>query len=117
MLDEAQSFEGENDAIREGLRTVGNIRVGGELRFNELYARGGLQFNGSPYREDVFGKDRLIPSLGLGIRESDYFFDVSYSLQISNGRYQPYGLTSGMQPVASYDQLQSLIVFSMGTRF
>jgi len=117
MLDEAQSFEVENDAIREGLRTVGNIRVGGELRFNELYARGGLQFNGSPYREDVFGKDRIIPSLGLGIRESDYFFDVSYSLQISNGRYQPYGLTNGLQPVASYDQLQSLIVFSMGTRF
>lgn len=117
MLDEAQSFEGENDAIREGLRTVGNIRVGGELRFNELYARAGLQFNGSPYREDVFGKDRLIPSLGLGFRESDYFFDVSYSLQISNGRFQPYGLANGSQPVATYDQLQSLIVFSVGTRF
>jgi hypothetical protein len=117
MLDEAQSFEGENDAIREGLRTVGNIRVGGELRFNELYARGGLQINGSPYREDIFGKDRLVPSIGFGLRESDYFFDVSYSLQISNGRYQPYGLTNGLQPVATYDQFQSLIVFSMGTRF
>lgn len=116
MLDEDESFIDENRFIREGLRTVGNIRVGGELRFNELYARGGLQINGSPYREDIFGKDRLIPSLGLGFRERDYFFDVSYSLQISNGRYQTYILTTE-PPVATYNQLQSLIVFSMGTRF
>jgi hypothetical protein len=117
LLDNAESFRNENDSIRFNSRIAGNIRLGGELRFNEVYARAGLQINGSPYREDIFGKDRLIPSLGFGFRESDYFFDVSYSLQISNGRYQPYGLTNGLQPVAAYDQLQSLIVFSMGTRF
>jgi len=117
MLDNLQSFEGENDAIRNELRTTGNIRAGGEFRFNDLYVRGGVQVLSTPYREDVFGKTRMVYSLGLGYRVSDFYCDFAYSLQTSNSRYQPYGLENGTQPVATMDQLQSQLVISVGTRF
>ena len=71
-----------NDRIADIYRTTVNLRLGGELTFGPVVARGGLGFYGSPYKSGEVNSSasRKVFSLGLGYRTQHFSFDVGYSL-------------------------------------
>jgi hypothetical protein len=117
MVDDADSFEAANNDIREGLRNTGNLRIGAELRFNELYVRTGVQMLSTPFESDYFGKTRWNYSLGFGYRVREMYFDAAYVFATAKGPFQPYGLQNGSQPVAQITSRLNQLVLSVGTRF
>ena len=71
-----------NDRIADIYRTTVNVRLGGELTFGPVVARGGLGFYGSPYKSGEVNSSasRKVFSLGLGYRTQHFSFDMGYSL-------------------------------------
>lgn len=117
LVDDADSYAGFNDQIRDGFRNSGNLRIGLEGRFNDLYARGGVQMIGTPYENSAFGKGYQVYSLGGGYRNGDFFMDVSYSFSGKDILYFPYSAPGlDVQP-ARTNVRNNNIVFSIGTRF
>ena len=70
-----------NNRIADVYRTTLNLRLGGELTFGPVVARGGLGFYGSPYKsgEANSSASRKVFSLGMGYRTQHFSFDVGYS--------------------------------------
>lgn len=78
------SFENEN--ISYALKPTHNVRLGGELKFNNVALRGGYGFYQSPYSDDQMNHNasHSIYSAGIGLRESSFFLDFGYSLSTLN---------------------------------
>ncbi len=87
-------FTEENRNIREAFTAQHAIRIGGELRLSPLIIRGGYGFYSNPYQPEVNDAQRSLISFGLGIRESDYFFDFSYVYGFYSEDYFLYTLES-----------------------
>ncbi len=87
-------FTEENRSIREAFTIQHNIRVGGEVRLNPLLLRAGYGFYSNPYRSEVNDAQRSMISVGMGIRESDYFIDFSYTYSFYSEDYYLYKLES-----------------------
>jgi hypothetical protein len=110
-------FDNTYDAIRTKLQTTGNIRVGGEMRFDDMYLRGGYQLLGDPYASSTNNQQVQIYSIGGGYRDNYMFFDIAYNYSSQQKDYYPYnpGLAS-IEP-ASLSLKRHQLVFSLGTRF
>jgi hypothetical protein len=117
LNDDAGSFDAYNDRMRDEFKATGNLRVGLEARFDELYLRGGLQMIGSPYQNTAFGKNTMIYSLGAGYRIREFYFDVAYAFSNSTSDYFPYSAPGLDYYPASIAQFKGNFVASMGTRF
>lgn len=117
LVDNAGVFDNTNDAIRTKLQTTGNIRVGGEMRFDDMYLRGGYQLLGDPYASSTNNQQVQIYSIGGGYRDNYMFFDIAYNYSSQQKDYYPYnpGLAS-IEP-ASLSLKRHQLVFSLGTRF
>ncbi len=117
LMDDADSYAAFNDQIRDGFRNSGNLRIGLEGRFNDLYARGGVQVIGTPYENTAFGKAYQVYSLGGGYRNGDFFMDISYAFSGQDLMFFPYSAPGlNIQP-ANARIRNNNIVFSIGTRF
>lgn len=75
-------FADLNDRISDIYCTTVNVRLGGEMTFGPVVARGGLGFYGSPYKSGEVNSSasRKVFSLGLGYRTQHFSFDMGYSL-------------------------------------
>ncbi len=75
-------FADLNDRISDIYRTTVNVRLGGEMTFGPVVARGGLGFYGSPFKSGEVNSSasRKVFSLGLGYRTQHFSFDMGYSL-------------------------------------
>jgi len=119
FADAAGSFDDINDLFLSTFKRSGNLRIGGELRFDDLYVRGGWQMIGSPYANDT-NRERSMQqfSAGFGYRVSDFFMDFSYTFGMQKTQFAPYshpGLS--VLPVASQKFITNNIAFTIGTRF
>ncbi len=85
-----EKFISVNKAISEDFRNVHNLKTGAELRFNPLYFRAGAQYYMNPFSDSRNGSDIWVYSGGIGIRSSQTFIDVSYSLRTSSELYGLY---------------------------
>ncbi len=89
-------FTTVNDAIRTKYAASGNLRLGGEYRWNNISFRGGYGLYGSPFSSGskISGSDysKTNYTAGIGIRDSDYFIDLGYVYSESNEYYQPYSI-------------------------
>lgn len=74
-------FADVNSTIRSKYTSTGNLRLGGELRFDPLSFRAGYALYGSPFRngENADAK-RSSYTAGIGFRENNYFIDFAYIL-------------------------------------
>jgi hypothetical protein len=117
LIDDSGLFDDTNDLMRVRLNSTGNLRVGGEIRFDELYGRAGYQLLGDPYSSGTNNQDIQMISIGGGYRIHEFYIDLAYVFSIQKKNYYPYnpGLAD-IQPAALSLQKHQLIV-SMGTRF
>jgi len=82
-------YSEKNLDIKNTLQTAHNIRVGGELRFNKLYFRGGYGYYGKVFREDEVNKDLFNRSIsaGLGFREQNLSIDFGFTNMRNEQKY------------------------------
>lgn len=103
-----ESFSAENQEIASLYRSSLNYRVGGELRYNIFRIRAGAGYymtvledeaqeyqNASLQIDRLDDPSRLIFTGGLGIRQPNYFLDVSWVGQQQSDKFNPYGSSSG----------------------
>ncbi len=90
------SFSDVNSIIQSKYTTSGNLKIGTEWRYENFSFRGGYAMFGSPFTTayKVSGADmsKNAYSLGIGIRDRDYYIDFGYVLTQGNEFYQPYTL-------------------------
>jgi hypothetical protein len=74
------NYGDKNRDIKNALTTASNIRVGGELRLNNLYLRSGYGYYGKPFKanETNANLDYRTISGGIGFRARNVSFDFAY---------------------------------------
>jgi hypothetical protein len=74
------NYSDKNRDIKNSLTTASNIRVGGELRLNNLYLRSGYGYYGKPYKANELNAnlDYRTISGGIGFRAKNVSFDFAY---------------------------------------
>ena len=109
-------YDDLNDHIADIYRTTLNLRVGGELTFGPVVARGGFGFYGSPYKSSYENSsaNRLVYSLGVGYRTQHLSFDVGYSLSSRKSTQYLYGYTNS---ATSLKTKNSALAMTFGFRF
>lgn len=118
------NYEGatnENRKIKDVLRGANNLRIGGELRNQGFYLRGGYANYASPYDSKAVpnnadGSSQII-SAGVGYRDSDYFIDLGFQNQKINSYYLPYHLAAGNDNGAVINNVRNSFIVSVGTKF
>lgn len=83
----------ENQSIKSVFDVAHNFRLGAEFRLtSSVYLRGGYALYGSGFNKDEDNRDNSynVISGGLGIRQSNFYFDLSYALRTNTGDYFMY---------------------------
>lgn len=74
-------FTDVNNTIRSKYLQTGNLRVGGEIRFDPISFRIGYALYGSPFNGgENKNANRSSYTGGIGFRENNYFIDFAYVL-------------------------------------
>ncbi|HUS87031.1 MAG TPA: outer membrane protein transport protein [Bacteroidales bacterium] len=108
----------ENQDVKDIYDVAHNIRLGAELRITSgFYLRGGYALYGSAFAkgEDNEGNSYNQFSGGLGMRQSNFFFDLSYALMSNTQKYFMYNHPDLDAADISYNR--SLISATLGFRF
>jgi hypothetical protein len=89
----------KNDVIKNSLQSASNFRVGGELRFNNIYLRSGYGYYGKAFRagEDNGNMDYNAISGGIGFREKGFSLDFGYTHLGSSSVYYLYPLDDSFE--------------------
>jgi hypothetical protein len=83
-------FYDENSAVQAKYTTAGNLRVGTEWNLYPIILRGGYALYGSPYKPGVNDGKLQSFSAGIGLREDQYFLDISFVHSIMSEDYYLY---------------------------
>ena len=108
-------FSSENQNIKSNFVTTQNLRVGTELRFDPFRIRLGYRQQGNPLNNS-FGADysSTIYSGGIGIKEDNYYFDMSYSLKKYNSQTI---VIADQNDLANTSLEDHYVTFTLGFRF
>ena len=117
IIEDSGVFDGTNDAIRNKLSNTGNLRIGGEARFEDMYLRGGFQSLGNPYSNAENNQGITSYSIGGGYRESEFFIDIAYVYSQQKKKYYAYNPNLANVLPASISMNRHNVVVSVGTRF
>lgn len=112
--------DGQNGIIQDEYKDVVNIKAGVELRKGIGRLRGGFNFINDPLRYAAdynVKKNTTIGSVGVGIRNSNFFADLSYSRYINTGAYNPYVLDDGSHNSVMFKQVRSTVGITVGSFF
>lgn len=108
-------FYDENDAIKSKYRPAGNLRLGTEWKYAQFSFRGGYGIEGDPYEIGVNSSIGHSWSLGVGLREKDYFLDLAYT---HSNRSEDYYIYDPSYVEASRNTIQSNnLLLTFGVRF
>ncbi len=117
LVENTGLFDNTNTAISTRLQSTGNLRIGAEARFSDMYLRGGFQLIGNPYSVSTIDQSIKTFSLGGGYRDHDFFMDLAYVYSQQHKNYYPYNPNLvQVQPVALTANRHN-VVFTIGTRF
>ncbi|MFY0644867.1 MAG: outer membrane protein transport protein [Bacteroidia bacterium] len=109
-------FDGENSTIANKYTSATNIKIGGEYAFNEFRLRAGYSQLGSPFSEGG-NFNRKFASLGFGLQENNWGFDIGVVKSLNEDQYVPY-TTSGFAPQGVNSTVDGTrIVLSLVTKF
>jgi len=112
---------GEKNAnIRSSLKSVNNIRAGGEYRLNNVYFRAGYGYYGKAFKqgEDNEDLDYSSFSVGTGFRERNISIDFGYTHNKYSQKYFLYPLDSSYDPaLANLNSTQNMFTLTVGYRF
>lgn len=104
-----------NGEIKDQLRPVTNVRIGGELVFEALRFRAGYGILPSVFQNDDTRSTVL--SAGLGYRKDDYFLDLAYRHTSTTETYYPYITAKAPLQEVENDYTYGNIVFTLGVKF
>lgn len=109
-------FSEVNSVIRSKYTSTGNLRVGGEVRFDPVSIRAGYALYGSPFKKDE-NKDayRTSYTAGIGFRQNNYFIDFAYVLT----KYTEYNYLYNSEKISPVknDYKNSSFMLTFGLRF
>jgi hypothetical protein len=120
-------FSQANDDIKKVYKKyVMNLKLGGEVRFNNLSVRLGGGYYPSPVatlndQENIYNYIGTVPdsygelSTGLGYRNNNFFFDLGFSRLVHSEKYNLY--SANMDNVANLRQAQYRFLATVGFRF
>jgi hypothetical protein len=113
-------YSEKNTNIKNTLQSVSNFRVGGELRFDNLYLRTGYGYYGKPFKqgEDNADLDYSSISAGAGFREKNVFIDFGYTNIKDQQTYFLYPLDNTFDPAsATIKTTRNMYTLTFGFRF
>ncbi|HCC71591.1 MAG TPA: hypothetical protein DEQ09_10645 [Bacteroidales bacterium] len=107
----------DNQDIKDVYDIAHNIRLGGEFRLNNLYMRAGYAIYGSPFVKGEDNEDNFqsVYSAGLGLRQKNFSFDVSYALRTNAEMYFMYNHPE-INP-AEIEYNRHMVTATLGFRF
>ena len=112
----SSDFSGEfsalNNAISSSLQGSSSVKLGGEYRINALSLRAGMQYEQSPYKNDMIVGDLTGFSLGLGYDFGEYNFDIAYARAQQDRSRELYDV--GLTSVSNIETTFNNIVFTLG---
>ena len=108
-------IDSANNDVKTFLKATHNIRIGGEVKLQSLYFRGGFAYYGSPYTNATYNKsaDTKVYSGGIGYRTTEFYVDLSYSLKSNNSYYSMYNNAS----LSNIKAQNSSYLVTVGFRF
>lgn len=108
-------FSLENRNIQTNFQMTQNIRVGTEWRIDPFRLRAGYRYQGDPIN-DQFNVDNSasIYSVGAGIKDEEYYLDVSYSLKKYNSQTI---VNVDQNEFANTSLKDHYVTFTLGFRF
>jgi len=90
------SFSSANDAIQRKYTASGNLKIGTEWKYQNFSFRGGYAMYGSPfssaYKTPGADMSKNCYSIGMGMRDHDYFIDFAYVFTQGTEYFQQYTL-------------------------
>ncbi len=122
-------FVDENSEIEEAYKSVGNLRIGGELlATSNIALRAGFELYPSAYNESAFGTsqpnadaDMKVYSAGLGYRSGGFFFDVAYRMTDSESYDALYPTPPtdfyNIPEQANFKTTKDKVLFTLGFKF
>ncbi|MEM6801054.1 MAG: hypothetical protein AAF696_06590 [Bacteroidota bacterium] len=130
---DVDDFFRENARIQGLYKQVLSYRFGGEFRAGILRLRAGAAFIGDPLEDaakrylsaedfttiERIAGDRKLFSLGIGVRQPNYFFDVSFINQMQEDKVNPYSVdaTEIFTPTAANSTTRSSVLMTLGFNF
>jgi len=111
-------YSDKNDAIRNSLRATSNFRIGAEMRYNNLYLRGGYGYYGKSFTSDELNKDLDYNtfSVGTGFREKNVFVDFGFTRQINSRKYVLYQSSAG-DAISNMSIGRNMFTLTFGYKF
>jgi hypothetical protein len=110
-------FSDVNQYIRQQYTSTGNLRVGGEVRFDPICFRLGYALYGSPFVSGLNkAADRSSYTAGIGYRRNAFYMDFAYVLNKHTDYSYLYD-RSFNDNVVQNKYTSSSFVFSFGVRF
>lgn len=115
------AFYDKNQLIQDKYSMATNVRLGTEWRYNEYSFRGGFAHFGSPYKSaakyEGADNSRTSYSLGLGIRDRNYFIDFGYVLTSGKTFFNYYTLKNQDYESAVNTNVSHNFVITTGVKF
>lgn len=106
------------DDVKAFYRSAINVRVGGEVKFDQLSVRAGFAQYGNPFSENsVNDGKRNYYTGGLGYRINNFYIDAAYINSSFKTNLSPYTLEDQSEPVINVKQHTNSVVLTVGTRF
>jgi len=105
-----------NNQISRGFQSAVNLRLGGEYALNKLRFRGGYVLSGTPFADTNEFNNAL--SLGLGVRERNFYVDFAYRRAWFEEGYIPYLLSDpDQEQFVTNDVVNSHFLITAGFKF
>jgi hypothetical protein len=129
--DHTTDFSGTNSDIKAVYKSVVNLKIGGEVRFNNFSVRLGGGYYPSPLNSsvqtpDIYSFVGNVPdaytefTTGIGYRNNNFFFDLGFSRLGHSEKYNLYSANvagTDYVNVANLSQVQYRFVATLGFRF
>ncbi len=114
-----EDFRADNQTISNIFKPTTNLRIGGELRLDNLRFRVGGGYYGNPYVEELNAVDigKTYFTGGFGIKTSDYFLDFALVHSRFESGFSPYVNANDQQPVALSNNTNTSFTITGGLKF
>lgn len=109
-IDDASLMAELNNGISTAFQTTHSFRFGAECRLTDnVIARAGYSFQGSPYKEEYLSKKMEFTtySCGLGFRSDFFFIDTAFMLVDQNKDHYVYNWSNPNYPAVQPTLLES----------
>jgi hypothetical protein len=110
----------QKNLIQQNFRNVVNLKAGTEIRSGIARFRAGLNLINDPLKEAQdfnIKKNRVVGSLGAGIRNAKFFADLSISMSKTTEAYNPYALNTNEHYSVGVSQNRTFVGLTIGSFF